>query len=286
MTTATVTDSARQQYETDGYLSPIDLFSADEIDAYREQFDELEAREGKETTQIGLQARHFDQEFIWKLAADPRVLDWMEGVMGEDLLLLSTHFFCKYPDAKGEKFVAWHQDVTYWGLEPDEAHTAWIAIDDSDVENGCMQVIPGSHTEGIVPHGKSDRGGNLLSINQEIPDEYVDKTNAVNLELESRPDVDPLRQGVSRQPSQHLEPEALRPDGPLHSPRGAPDRDQLAGRQLEAGPDARRGPLPPLSRNAAPVSGSLVVPFTELPCLVRQPPDRPSVRVDCGLTGC
>ena len=185
MTTATVTDSARQQYETDGYLSPIDLFSADEIDAYREQFDELEAREGKETTQIGLQARHFDQEFIWKLAADPRVLDWMEGVMGEDLLLLSTHFFCKYPDAKGEKFVAWHQDVTYWGLEPDEAHTAWIAIDDSDVENGCMQVIPGSHTEGIVPHGKSDRGGNLLSINQEIPDEYVDKTNAVNLELEA-----------------------------------------------------------------------------------------------------
>ena len=75
----------------------------------------------KETTQIGLQARHFDQEFIWKLAANPRVLDWMEGVMGEDLLLLSTHFFCKYPDAKGEKFVAWHQDVTYWGLEPDEA---------------------------------------------------------------------------------------------------------------------------------------------------------------------
>ena len=39
MTTATVTDTARQQYETDGYLSPIDLFSAGEIDAYREQFD-------------------------------------------------------------------------------------------------------------------------------------------------------------------------------------------------------------------------------------------------------
>ena len=180
-----LSDAACNQYASEGYLSPVDVYSQDEIEAYRKKFDELEAREGKEQCQIGLQARHFDQEFIWKLSTDPRILDQMEKVMGSDLMLLSTHFFCKYPDKKGEKFVAWHQDVTYWGLEPPEAHTAWVAIDDSDVENGCMQVIPESHKKGLVPHGKSNRDGNLQSINQEIPDEYVDKKDVVNLEMKA-----------------------------------------------------------------------------------------------------
>ena len=47
------------------------------------------------------------------------------------------------------------------GLEPPEAITAWYAIDDSDCENGCMRVIPGTH-HGIQEHGKSDKAGNLL----------------------------------------------------------------------------------------------------------------------------
>lgn len=178
-------ENIRETYEAQGFLCPIDIFTRGEIDAFREQFDELEAREGKEKCQIGLQARHFDQEFIWRLSADPRLLNVMEAAMGKDLLLLSTHFFCKYPAKESKNFVAWHQDVTYWGLEPPVAHTAWIAIDDSDVENGCMRVIPGSHRTGIATHGKSLREGNLLSINQEIPDELVDTSRAVDLELKA-----------------------------------------------------------------------------------------------------
>ena len=158
-----------RNYTENGYVTALDLFSQDEIAAYRQCFDALEAREGKENCQIGLQARHFDEEFIWRMASDDRIIDLIASVMGEDILLLSTHFFCKYPDPDGEKFVAWHQDVTYWGLEPPEAHTAWIAIDDSDVENGCMQIIPGSHKDGIVTHATSDREGNLLSINRKSP---------------------------------------------------------------------------------------------------------------------
>ena len=100
-------------------------------------------------------------------------------------MLLSTHFFCKYPEPDNEKFVAWHQDITYWGLEPPEAHTAWIAVDDADLANGCMEVIPGSQREGIATHGTSESGQNLLSINQEIPDELVDQSKAVPIELKA-----------------------------------------------------------------------------------------------------
>ena len=181
----TVLHDSTQTYDQEGYLTGIDIFGTDEMAHYRRCFDELEEREGREKCQIGLQSWHLEEEFIWKMSTDSRILDAMESVMGEDLLLLSTHFFCKYPDREAKHFVAWHQDVTYWGLEPPEAHTAWIAVDDSNVENGCMQVVPGSHKTGIVPHGTSDQKGNLLSINQEIPDEYVDKSNVVQLELKA-----------------------------------------------------------------------------------------------------
>jgi len=107
--------------------------------------------------------------------------------MGPDILLLATHFFCKYPEpgeaAEGpEKFVAWHQDVTYWRLEPAFALTAWYAVDDSDAENGCMRVIPGTHAE-IRDHGTSERAGNLLSINQEVPVTEEEEARAVDLVL-------------------------------------------------------------------------------------------------------
>ena len=56
----------------------------------------------------------------------------VSAVIGPDVMLLATHFFCKYPTGPEEKFAAWHQDVTYWGLEPPLAVTAWYAVDDSD----------------------------------------------------------------------------------------------------------------------------------------------------------
>ncbi len=170
-------------YQRDGFVSPLDIFSNSEITDFRAQFDELEAREGKENCQVGLQARHMDVEFIWRMASDVRILEAIVACMGDDVMLLSTHFFCKYPDPEASKYVAWHQDITYWGLEPPEAHTAWIAVDDADLANGCIQIIPGSHRGGIVEHGTSDGGTNLLSINQEIPDELVDKSQAVPIEL-------------------------------------------------------------------------------------------------------
>ncbi|MDP6040460.1 MAG: phytanoyl-CoA dioxygenase family protein, partial [Candidatus Latescibacteria bacterium] len=180
-----VVDSLKEVYEEQGFVTGIDVFSESEINGFRTSFDALEAREGKEKCQVGLQARHFDEEFIWQLATDRRILDVMQAVMGDDLMLLSTHFFCKYPDPESTAFVAWHQDITYWGLEPPVAHTAWIAIDDADVENGCMRFIPGSHKNGIAVHDKSSREGNLLSINQEIPDEYVDDSQAVDIVLKA-----------------------------------------------------------------------------------------------------
>jgi len=84
------------------------------------------------------------------LAHIPELLDEVERVIGSDIMLWSAGFFIKDPCNK--TYVSWHQDSTYWGLEPPEIVTAWIALTPSTTANGCMQVIPGSHRRGQLTH--------------------------------------------------------------------------------------------------------------------------------------
>lgn len=181
MTGSTHPADRAEYFEANGYLTDLTVLDPQRAAAVRADFDALEQREGRDHCQIGLQGRHLDQRFIWELATHPTILDAIEALMGPDILVLSTHVFCKYP-LQTEQFVAWHQDVTYWGLDPPYALTAWYAIDDSDVENGCMRVIPGTHAQGVLAHGKASQPGNLLSINQEVETE-IDPAQAVDLEL-------------------------------------------------------------------------------------------------------
>ncbi len=181
MTLTELNSQQTERYQALGYLSGIRVAETEDALRYRRLFDALEAQEGKEKARIGLLDRHFDQSFLWELATSPRILDCVEALIGPDVLLLATHFFCKY--GPEEKFVAWHQDATYWGLEPPQALTVWYAVDDSDVDNGCMRVIPGSHREGLREHGKATAEGNLLSINQEVPVSPTEEHAAVDLVL-------------------------------------------------------------------------------------------------------
>ena len=180
----TSTDGFVHDWESQGYLTRLDILTDADVQAYRSRFDELESNEGKSKAEIGLIDRHFDTKFVWELATHGTILNHVQRTIGPDVLLLATHFFCKYP-SRGDKFVAWHQDVTYWGLEPPFAITAWLAIDDADQENGCMRVIPGSQLGEILDHGKSCKAGNLLSINQEIADSAVNAESAVDIVLKA-----------------------------------------------------------------------------------------------------
>ena len=190
-----------QRFEAQGCFFPIDVFGPDEIVEYRRAFNALEAREGREKSQVGLFDRHRDLEFVWRMATHPTILQCIEAIVGPNVFLLSSLFFCKYPPPRPTvahrikailgaasdqaKFVDWHQDLTYWGLDPAYAITAWIALDDSDVENGCMRGIPESHRQGIVEHTTSSERGNLLNRNQAIRKDRIDESKAINFVLQA-----------------------------------------------------------------------------------------------------
>jgi ectoine hydroxylase-related dioxygenase (phytanoyl-CoA dioxygenase family) len=172
-------------YDRDGYVFPIDVLAADKLAHYRAHFAALEEEIGRERTQITLSFKESEHPFIWELATEPAVLDAVAAAYGEDLILTGTHFFCKYPaaDMGRDAYVAWHQDVTYWGYEPPQAITAWIALDDVDAENGAMEVVPGSHRRGLIPHAEGGDPDNLLSVGQEVPVSAADRAAAATVSL-------------------------------------------------------------------------------------------------------
>lgn len=146
-----VTKANVEQYRREGYtlcpefLGGSDLARmTDRINAYIE-----------EQVAAGARPEHLDKPHtkdpaFLGLCGMPAILDAVEQFIGPDIVLFSCHIICK---AKGDGLeVPWHQDAIYWPLEPMDVITLWLAIDESTVENGCMRVIPCTHTSGAIEH--------------------------------------------------------------------------------------------------------------------------------------
>jgi len=61
--------------------------------------------------------------------------------------LYHDHALIKPPGERSRE-TNWHQDAPYWPMDPVGALSAWIALDDVSLLNGCLQFIPGSHRFG------------------------------------------------------------------------------------------------------------------------------------------
>lgn len=167
-----------QRYERDGVLFPVPVLSPEEVARFRAGFEELEARLGGRPRPIGLS--HLFFRWAYELATHPAVADAVEDVLGPDLLVHGSLILCKYPG--DSSFVAWHQDGTYSGLHATPTTSAWIALSDSNAENGCMRVIPGSHRQEILPHRNTYAPNNLLGHGEEIQVE-VEESQALDVVL-------------------------------------------------------------------------------------------------------
>lgn len=160
-----------------GYQSGLRVFSAEEAAAFRGQMEQAEAGGFDESRRY--YKPHLLYPFLHAIATDDRVLDAVESVIGPDVMIWGSALLVKEaPDARA---VHWHQDALHYGLDPSELVTAWIALTESDVGNGCVRVIAGSHLRGAVAHVDLDSHPGTDFRGSEVPD--VDEDDAVDLVL-------------------------------------------------------------------------------------------------------
>jgi len=148
-------------YNKQGYVKGISIFSATEIAGHRSYFDRLldkQLRDGGDSYSLRRLTR-FCQP-VWDIVTNPLILDYVEDILGPDIIAWGTQYFCKLPG--DGKVVSWHQDGSYWPLTPAHTVTLWLAVDDADSENGCMQVLPATHTLGILDFDMSGADENSV----------------------------------------------------------------------------------------------------------------------------
>ena len=174
-----LSDAAVQQYRELGYYAPVSVLSRAEASDLRRKLEMFEATGG---AMQGLIRHKPHLLFTWlnDLIRHPRILDAVEDIIGPDILCWGTSFFIK--EARNPSYVSWHQDSTYWGLEPADIITAWVAFTDSNAANGAMRVMPATHKLDQAPHRDTFATDNLLSRGQEIMVD-VDESNAAMLQL-------------------------------------------------------------------------------------------------------
>jgi ectoine hydroxylase-related dioxygenase (phytanoyl-CoA dioxygenase family) len=149
-----------------GYHFPVRVISAAEADTYRQKIESFEFEHGLIMKTPYRNKPHMVFKWANQLIRHPRILDTIEDILGPNLLVWGSSFFIKEPNDPA--YVSWHQDSTYWGLSHPDIVTAWLALTVSDVPNGAMRVVPGTHLKDQLPHKDTFAEHNLLTRGQEV----------------------------------------------------------------------------------------------------------------------
>jgi hypothetical protein len=165
-----------------GFVLAPGVFSEGEIERIREHFMEWNASDRKEdfdkidpTGQDPLAQfpriihPHRRDELSLRFLLDARLQALMTEFLGEEPVAAQTMFYFKPPTARGQ---ALHQDQTYLRANPGTCLAAWLAVDDCDDENGCLQVVPGSHVLPLLCPIQADRGVSFTGETVPVPEGF------------------------------------------------------------------------------------------------------------------
>lgn len=134
-------------FNTNGFIADLKLFEAEELRVQRAFLDGLLTqfqRQGRDAYDIN--AYQDCCQNIYDMVTHPMLLDYVEDLLGPDIVCWGSHYFCKL--AQDSREVPFHQDAPYWPFRPNGTVTAWIAIDDVDPTSGPLCFLPGSHRQG------------------------------------------------------------------------------------------------------------------------------------------
>jgi ectoine hydroxylase-related dioxygenase (phytanoyl-CoA dioxygenase family) len=178
-----LTQQQVQSYRHDGFVYPIPALGAHEAARCLADLERAEAHLGSPLPKADMKWRGAAYTYLpWvnELVRHPRILDIVEDVIGPDILVFWSTFFIKEPGSP--TFAAWHQDATYFGLEPYEHVTAWVALSDASREAGCMEVLSSNGAPRQLQHAAARLANSINGAGQLIV-EPLDEANAMAMTL-------------------------------------------------------------------------------------------------------
>ena len=178
--TKILTEDQIAAWHSDGCIFPIRAVDPDEAQENFDRYTALEKKIGEEPQNRFKIKAHLPFPWMWDIIRNDNILDAVEDIIGPDILCWGSSFFTK--NAHDTRFVSWHQDSTYWGLDKPDVVTAWVALSPATRESGCMKMMPGTHALDQMPHRDTLAEHNLLTRGQEVAVE-VDESKAVHMEL-------------------------------------------------------------------------------------------------------
>jgi len=174
-----LSDQQIKFYNEKGYVAPIDVLSIQEANEIRKEIETIEKKWPNALEGLGRNYVHMISPVFNNVCLNNKILDAVESIIGKNILICGTTLFIKNTNEKG--FVSFHQDAKYIGLEPHNWVTAWIAVTNSNEENGCMRMWPGSHKEDLKNHEQKFDEDNLLTRGQTIENVPIEETEPVIL---------------------------------------------------------------------------------------------------------
>ncbi len=177
-----LTKTQVKKYNAEGFLSPIRVMEEEEAYALRREIEKFEKSQGRPIN--GTQKTKVFLRFPWayNLVIRNEVLDVIEDLIGPNILCYQHGTWFKEPESKS--YVSWHQDANYYGMDPWELLSAWVALTPVNSKSGCIQVIPGSHKGGVFPVEYTEVDPtNLLASGQRTLYEF-DEAKAISMHLQ------------------------------------------------------------------------------------------------------
>lgn len=173
----------KNQFDQDGYVVARGLFTAEEAEFLKYHYTAMSETgkiqgdpfnypkpEGmgddplKRYPRI-LQLHRIDPVSV-KWLIDARLNAMLTRLLGREPYAAHAMIYFKPPKARGQ---ALHQDNYYLRAKPGTCCAAWMALEDVDEENGCLQVVPGSHTWPTLCTVPADIGKSFTDIRMPIP---------------------------------------------------------------------------------------------------------------------
>ena len=169
------------RYHQRGYAIIRGLFSDDEVNHYQTHYTHLRQNGRYPGDSAGVDIGSADplkryprmihmhrwDETSRRWLIDDRLRECMTTLLGDEPYAVQTMLYFKPPGARGQ---ALHQDQYYLKAQPGTCMAAWLALDACDEENGCLQVVPGTHHLPLLCTTAADTSQSFTDVTVPLPE--------------------------------------------------------------------------------------------------------------------